>query len=393
MGRFAAWLWRRHRRHYSVALGVVVELMLAIGFLPMVLAGLWALLGLTARDCVLLAAVGAATMALGPAVAIGTAGQRRAALDAWGRGDASDPVAAWAAAVHAPPEWTERASTVNLLAVGGVLFPILATRADLTGVEAGALALMAIVLFVGGGLVIGTGFQMLLRPMLDEVTTILRSTSIVSAPARWGLRGRFHVAIASACFLTGVLTAAAVSRTDTRESAVVTALVAASVVTGYLLLLFGGLLVLPSFRPLADLIAATTRVRRGAFDDPVPVTTADDLGQLGAAFNDMQRGLREREALQAAFGSYVDPTLAARLIESGSSVFEGEELEVTVLFADVRSFTTYSEGVSPAEAVALLNRLFDVMVPVIDGCGGHTNHYLGDGLLAVFGAPNPLALH
>jgi class 3 adenylate cyclase len=305
----------------------------------------------------------------------------------------SDPLAAWEAAVHAPPEWTVRSSAVNLLAIGGILLPVLAVRADLTGVEMGVLSVMGIVLFVGGGIVLGTGYQLLLRPVLDEVTAQLGSTSIESAPARWGLRGRFHVAIASACFLTGVLTAAAVSRTDTRESAVVAALVAASVVTGYLLLLFGGLLVLPSFRPVADLIAATARVRRGVFDEPVPVTTADDFGELGAAFNDMQRGLREREALQAAFGSYVDPALARRLIESGSSVFEGEELVVTVLFADVRDFTSYSERVDPAVAVELLNRLFDVVVPVLHGHGGHANHYLGDGLLAVFGAPQPLERH
>lgn len=363
------------------------------GFMPFVLAGLWAILELTTRDCVVVAAIGGPTVALGPAVAIGFRRQRRTALETWGRGDVSDPRTAWEAAVHAPPEWTERASAVNLLAIGGILLPLLAVRADLTVVEMGVLLVMAVVLFVGGGLVLGTGFQLLLRPMLDEVTAELRSTSIESVPARWGLRGRFHVAIASACFLTGVLTAAAVSRTDTRESAVVAALVAASVVSGYLLLLFGGLLVHPSFRPLADLIAATARVRQGTFNEPVPVTTADDFGELGAAFNDMQRGLREREALQAAFGSYVDPALAQRLIESGSSVFEGEELVVTVLFADVRDFTSYSERVDPAVAVELLNRLFDVVVPVLHAHGGHANHYLGDGLLAVFGAPQPLERH
>ena len=68
----------------------------------------------------------------------------------------------------------------------------------------------------------------------------------------------------------------------------------------------------------------------------------------------MQDGLRERASLHAAFGSYVDPLLAERLIESGSSMFEGEELDVTVMFADVRSFTSFSERVSPAEAVQLL---------------------------------------
>ena len=89
----------------------------------------------------------------------------------------------------------------------------------------------------------------------------------------------------------------------------------------------------------------------------------------------------------------MDPALARRLIESGSAVFEGEEVVVTVLFADVRAFTSYSEGVAPTEAVALLNTLFDVIVPVLHEHDGHANHYLGDGLLAIFGAPNPLERH
>ena len=60
---------------------------------------------------------------------------------------------------------------------------------------------------------------------------------------------------------------------------------------------------------------------------------------------------------------------------------------------DVRDFTSYSERVEPSEAVRLLNRLFDVVVPVLQAHGGHANHYLGDGLLAVFGAPKPVDEH
>jgi adenylate cyclase len=149
----------------------------------------------------------------------------------------------------------------------------------------------------------------------------------------------------------------------------------------------------PTLRPLEDVAAATARVRRGDVHTPVPVSSLDELGDLAAAFNEMQRGLAERESLQAAFGSYVDPALARRLVESGSAVFEGEELELTVLFVDVRDFTSYAELVTPAGAVEQLNRLFEVVVPVLHEHGGHANHYLGDGLLAVFGAPEPLERH
>jgi class 3 adenylate cyclase len=149
----------------------------------------------------------------------------------------------------------------------------------------------------------------------------------------------------------------------------------------------------PSLQPIRDLVSGTARVTVGDYDHPLPVVQDDDLGVLVAMFNRMQVGLRERESLHAAFGSYVDPALAHRLLESGSSLFEGEDLEVTVLFADVRGFTSYAERVDPSVAVARLNELFEVVVPVLQEHGGHANHYLGDGLLAVFGAPQPLEHH
>jgi adenylate cyclase len=143
----------------------------------------------------------------------------------------------------------------------------------------------------------------------------------------------------------------------------------------------------PSLQPLRDLREGTARVTAGNYDHPLPAVQDDDLGVLVAMFNRMQVGLREREHLHAAFGSYVDPVLAQRLLESGSSMFEGEHVVVTVLFADVRGFTAYAEGVDPGTAVERLNALFDVVVPVLQEHGGHANHYLGDGVLAVFGAP------
>src|SRR5207244_630163 len=67
--------------------------------------------------------------------------------------------------------------------------------------------------------------------------------------------------------------------------------------------------------------------------------------------------------------------------------------EVTSLFVDVRGFTAYAATVEPTETVALLNRLFASVVPVVRQHAGHPNHFLGDGLLAVFGAPDPVDDH
>ncbi len=149
----------------------------------------------------------------------------------------------------------------------------------------------------------------------------------------------------------------------------------------------------PSLRPIRDLAEGTERVAAGDYTQRLPVVQDDDLGALAASFNRMQAGLAERQRLQAAFGTYVDPALAARLLEQGDDIFTGERRQVTVMFVDVRDFTPFAEENSAEDTVARLNALFEIVVPAVVDTGGHVNKFLGDGALAVFGAPNDLADH
>jgi class 3 adenylate cyclase len=149
----------------------------------------------------------------------------------------------------------------------------------------------------------------------------------------------------------------------------------------------------PFLRPIRDLAEGTVRVAAGDYSRRLPVVQDDDLGALAASFNRMQAGLAERQRLQAAFGTYVDPTLAARLLEQSDDVFTGERREVTVMFVDVRDFTPFAESNSAEDTVARLNTLFEIVVPAVVDAGGHVNKFLGDGALVVFGAPNALAGH
>ncbi|OMC43578.1 adenylate/guanylate cyclase domain-containing protein [Mycobacterium sp. IS-1264] len=171
-----------------------------------------------------------------------------------------------------------------------------------------------------------------------------------------------------------------------------------------LAMMIGGVLVLvigpslwaaysPLLQPIRDLAAGTERVAAGDFSQRLPVVQDDDLGALAASFNRMQAGLTERQRLQGAFGSYVDPALAARLLEQGDDVFNGERREVTVMFVDIRDFTPFAEANTAEDTVARLNALFEIVVPAVVDAGGHVNKFLGDGALAVFGAPNDLADH
>ncbi|OBK73541.1 cyclase [Mycobacterium sp. 1164985.4] len=149
----------------------------------------------------------------------------------------------------------------------------------------------------------------------------------------------------------------------------------------------------PSLQPIRELANATERVAAGDFSQRLPVVQDDDLGALAASFNRMQEGLAERQRLQAAFGTYVDPVLATKLLEQGDDVFTGERREVTVMFVDIRDFTPFAETNPAEDVVARLNALFEIVVPAVVDAGGHVNKFLGDGALAVFGAPNDLADH
>jgi class 3 adenylate cyclase len=119
----------------------------------------------------------------------------------------------------------------------------------------------------------------------------------------------------------------------------------------------------------------------------VPVVTSDEVGELTDDFNRMVRGLAEREEMREVFGTYLDKDIA-RFILSGQFPKEGIAIDVSIMFCDVREFTTFAESTDdPKEVVASLNLLFETLVPIVDRHGGHVDKFLGDGLLATFGAP------
>ncbi len=138
--------------------------------------------------------------------------------------------------------------------------------------------------------------------------------------------------------------------------------------------------------PIADVREAMLRVRSGDYSTRVPVTSSDELGELAHDFNLMTKGLSEREEMRAAFGTYVDREVVG-IILSGEFPDSGVEADVSILFCDIRGFTSYAEAAAAPEVVATLNRMFTAIVPVIEKHGGHVDKFLGDGLLAYFGVP------
>lgn len=317
---------------------------------------------------------------------------RLAPIRRWAADDEADPAAAWTALVEIPALIGVRTCSVLVPLNVAVSGPVLVRLAEPSVQGLVGLAYAYGLVGLASAVLATSVLQLGVRTAASDIGARLAPVEQRLA-GWWTIRRRLALSTFVAASLNGVASPLLVAGTATTEADYLMSLVGGGLLAGYLVWLLDLGIFQPTVTPVQDLIAGTARVRRGTLGEAVPVSTLDELGDLGAAFNEMQVGLRDRAALQAAFGSYVDPALAQRLIDSGSSVFEGEELEVSVLFADVRGFTSYSEGVTPADAVALLNRLFDVIVPVVHAHGGHANHYLGDGLLAVFGAPQPVERH
>ena len=206
--------------------------------------------------------------------------------------------------------------------------------------------------------------------------------------ATWSTMSMISVAFAYAAF--GAMLAVVF---DLTSEAPALFLVIASALMLFAVPITVGAVFSPSLRPIRDLAEGTERVAAGEYSQRLPVVQDDDLGALAASFNRMQAGLTERQRLQAAFGTYVDHALAARLLEQGDHLFTGERREVTVMFVDVRDFTPFAETHTAEDTVTRLNDLFEIVVPAVVDAGGHVNKFLGDGALAVFGAPNDLTDH
>jgi class 3 adenylate cyclase len=144
--------------------------------------------------------------------------------------------------------------------------------------------------------------------------------------------------------------------------------------------------------PVEALRANMDRAREGDLEALTPALTANELGDLTVGFNDMLRGIAERERIKVLFGQYLTKEISEAILD-GRVNLSGARYEATVMFTDIRGFTAMSERLEPEEVFAFLNDYLGRMIEVIAARGGIIDKFLGDGILAVFGLPVASADH
>jgi class 3 adenylate cyclase len=139
-------------------------------------------------------------------------------------------------------------------------------------------------------------------------------------------------------------------------------------------------------RPVRALVAATGRVAEGDYETEVAVDSHDEIGTLADAFNEMTRGLLLRERYRSVLNKVVSQDVATELMK-GDVELGGENRLVSVLFADIRGFTSLTDGMEPQEVIGLLNECMEYLSRAIDAEGGVVDKFIGDEVMGVFGAP------
>ncbi|MSR84647.1 MAG: adenylate/guanylate cyclase domain-containing protein [Candidatus Latescibacteria bacterium] len=127
-------------------------------------------------------------------------------------------------------------------------------------------------------------------------------------------------------------------------------------------------------------------VQQGNYNASVPVVSNDEFSLIAERTNEMIAGLKERERNKTIFGKYVNSTVASQILgQAGGADLGGREVEVAILFTDLRNFTPLSERCTPHEVVEILNQYFSLVVHEIHRCGGEVDKFIGDAAMAVFG--------
>ncbi|MFW6054416.1 MAG: adenylate/guanylate cyclase domain-containing protein [Thermodesulfobacteriota bacterium] len=145
-------------------------------------------------------------------------------------------------------------------------------------------------------------------------------------------------------------------------------------------------------KPIQAILQVVDKVKQGDFRQRIQVVSDDEVGVLAEAGNEMIQGLAERERVRDSFGRYLNPEIRDKIL-SGRIPLDGERREASILFSDLRDFTSYVESSPPEEVILSMREYFTVMEEAVREHEGLILQYVGDELEAVFGVPLEVESH
>jgi adenylate cyclase len=139
-------------------------------------------------------------------------------------------------------------------------------------------------------------------------------------------------------------------------------------------------------RPVKELVLGALAVEQGRYDYRLKSKQQHEVGRFIGTFNEMMVGLSEKEKIRSIMNKVVSKEVAHELLQNRMEL-GGAERRASILFTDIRDFTNIAESMAPTDLVQMLNDYFSRMSPIIDKEGGVIDKYIGDAIMAVFGAP------
>jgi len=147
-------------------------------------------------------------------------------------------------------------------------------------------------------------------------------------------------------------------------------------------------------KPIKAIVRAAQTVDSGQLETVphLPGSRVRELDEASNAFNNMVRGLSERELMRETLGRFVPEKVASSLLAGGGQI-EPQQVAATILFSDIESFTQMTESLGPVKIVDVLNAFFSAMVVVLERHGGVVTQFQGDAIMATFNVPVANADH
>jgi len=143
-------------------------------------------------------------------------------------------------------------------------------------------------------------------------------------------------------------------------------------------------------QPIDKLVSASRAIGQGDYSFRFKDRRKDELGLLMEAFNEMAQGMLEKTQVKSALSRYVSAGVAREILSNLDDIgLSGKRVEGSVLFADIKGFTRIAENMKPEELVTILNRYFTLITCACEINHGMVDKYMGDGVMLVFGAPEP----